>query len=79
MTHGERLLTILSDTLRLPAGAIYDDLDMAATSTWDSLSHMQLIAGIEDEFSVELTSDDIVAMTSIGAIKRILRERAVAV
>jgi acyl carrier protein len=79
MTHGERLLTILSDALRLPAGAVAEDLDMAATGTWDSLSHMQLIAGIEDEFSIELTSDDIVAMTSIGAIKRVLRERSVAV
>jgi acyl carrier protein len=79
MTHGERLLTILSDTLRLPADAIPDDLDMAGTGTWDSLSHMQLIAAIEDEFTIELTSDDIVAMTSIGEIKRVLRARSVAI
>ncbi len=77
MTHGERLSAILSDALRLPAAAISDDLDMAGSGTWDSLSHIQLIAGIEDEFSIELTSDDIVAMTSVDAIKQTLRARAV--
>ena len=77
MTHGERLRTLLSDALRLPADAISADLDMAATGTWDSLSHMQLIAGIEEEFSIELTADEIVSMTSIGAIESVLRARAI--
>jgi acyl carrier protein len=77
MTHGERLRTLISDALRLPVDAIADDLDMAATGTWDSLSHMQLIAGIEEEFSLELTADEIVGMTSIGAIAGVLRARGI--
>ncbi len=50
---------------------------MEATSTWDSLSHMELIAAIEDEFSIELTSDEIISMTSVATITEVLRAKSV--
>ena len=59
----------------MPATSISDDLDMEATSTWDSLSHMELIAAIEDEFHIELSLDDIVGMTSMARIKAVLAAR----
>jgi acyl carrier protein len=73
MTQRERLLAILSETLRLPAADITSDLDMAGSGSWDSLSHMQLIAAIEDEFSLEVSADEIVTMTSVGSIEAVLR------
>ena len=72
-----RLRALLSEILRLPAAAIDERLDMEATSTWDSLSHMELIASIEDEFHVELTSDEIITMTSVAKIADVLRAKAV--
>jgi acyl carrier protein len=71
----DRLTALISEILRVPRAEIRDDLDMEATSTWDSLSHMQLIATIEDEFRIELTADDIVEMRSVGQIKQILAAR----
>lgn len=79
MTDGERLRAILSETLRLPTGEIGGDFDMAGSDAWDSLSHMQLIAGIEDEFGIELDADEIVTMTSIVAIEYVLRGHGIAV
>ena len=73
-----RLIALIAETLRVPKPEITDTLDMETTSTWDSLSHMQLIAGIEDEFAIELTADDIVAMRSLAGIKSVLRARSVA-
>ena len=57
----------------MPTQAIADDLDMGQTETWDSLTHMELIAGMEQDFGVELTSDEIITMTSIANIKDVLR------
>lgn len=73
-----RLIALISEILRVPQSEIVDSLDMEETSTWDSLSHMQLIAAIEDEFGIELTADDIVVMRSVGQIKSVLRARTVA-
>jgi acyl carrier protein len=73
-----KLLTgLIAGILRIPAGEIDDSLDMESTGTWDSLSHMQLIAAIEDEFGIELTLDEIVAMRSVGQVKDVLRSRSV--
>jgi acyl carrier protein len=73
-----RLTDIIVEVLRVPRTEIDDALDMEATSTWDSLSHMQLIAALEDEFGIELTADEIVAMRSVGQIRDVLRTKAVA-
>lgn len=79
MTDASAQLTaLISEILRIPQSEIVDSLDMEETSTWDSLSHMQLIAAIEDEFDIELTADDIVAMRSVGQIKDVLRARTAA-
>jgi len=74
-SNADRLRALVADILRLPAGTITDELDMNATSTWDSLSHMTLIAAIEDEFHVELTLDDIVGMTTFAKIRTVLSSK----
>jgi acyl carrier protein len=65
----------MAEILRVPKAELRDDLDMESTGTWDSLSHMQLIAAIEDEYGIELTADEIVSMRSVGQIKDVLRSK----
>lgn len=73
----QRLLDIVVEVLRVPRAEITDELDMETTSTWDSLSHMQLIAAIEEEFGIELTADEIVVMRSVGQIRDLLQAKSV--
>ena len=73
----EQLTEIIVDVLRVPRAEVVDSLDMEETGTWDSLSHMQLIAALEEEFGIELTADEIVAMRSIGQIKGVLRAKLI--
>lgn len=75
----DRLTKLISQILRVPEDDLRDNRDMEETSTWDSLSHMELIAAIEDEFHIELSADEIVTMRSVGQIKEVLRGKAVAV
>lgn len=75
----DRLTALASEILRVPRAEIHDGLDMESTGTWDSLSHMQLIAAIEDDFGIELTADEIVSMRSIGAVRDVLRTHSASV
>lgn len=70
---------ILSEVLQIPAWKITEGLAMNDVDAWDSLKHMELIVSLEQRFGIELTFDDIVAMQSVGEIKRVLREKKGAV
>ena len=74
-TTQQRVSDIVVDVLRVRPEEVVDSLDMEETGTWDSLSHMQLIAALEEEFGIELTADEIIAMRSVGEIKRVLAAR----
>jgi acyl carrier protein len=66
------------EVLRLPSGAVTDSLTIAETENWDSLAHIELIAALETEFSVELSADDIVEMITYAKIRSVLGGKGVA-
>ena len=68
---------LLSEVLQIPAAKISEDLTMRDVDAWDSLKHMELIVSLEQSFGIELSFEDIVAMQSVGEIKRVLKERGV--
>ena len=62
----------LARFLRLGVEEISDDLSMADVDTWDSLTHMELVIGLEQAYQVQFTGDDITEMTNVGAIRQAL-------
>lgn len=72
---GGAVENLLSEVLQIPVSTITEDLAMKDVDAWDSLKHMELIVSLEQSFGIELAFDEIVAMQSVGEIKRVLRER----
>jgi acyl carrier protein len=70
---------MLAEVLQIPAGEITDELAMKDLDVWDSLKHMELIASLEQQLEVQLSFDEIVAMRSVGDIRRTLRSRGLAI
>ena len=72
-----RLLQVFSDELNVPI----EMLDLASSpdtiEQWDSLAAMRLVAAIEEEFSVQLSTSDILKMTTIENAGNTLREKGV--
>jgi len=66
---------LVTELFRMQSGEITDNLSMKDTDVWDSLKHMELIVSIEQEFKIELTFDEIVAMQNVGEIKRIVYDK----
>ena len=72
----EKIEGLLAEVLQVPPATITDELTMKDLDAWDSLKHMELVVSLEQNFDVQLSFDEIVAMQSVGAIKRVLRERS---
>ncbi|HET6854502.1 MAG TPA: acyl carrier protein [Pyrinomonadaceae bacterium] len=70
---------LLADVLQIPVAEVTDQLAMTDLDVWDSLKHIELIASLEEQLNVQLSFDDIVAMRSVGDIKRVLSSKGVAV
>lgn len=75
----EKLKGLLAEVLQISAATITDDLAMKDVDAWDSLKHMEVIVALEASFQLQLSFDDIVAMQSVREIKRVLRQRGMAI
>lgn len=76
---GKNVEQLLADVLQIPVAEVTDQLAMTDLDVWDSLKHIELIASLEEQLNVQLSFDDIVAMRSVGDIKRVLSSKGVAV
>jgi acyl carrier protein len=68
-----KLVKILSEILELPPEEFYDNLVFRNLSTWDSMAHMMMIARIETEFNVQLSSKEIVRIQTLMDLKDVLK------
>ena len=70
-----RINKLLAEIFRIQSKEITDNFSMKDSDVWDSLKHMELIVSIEQEFEIELSLDEIVAMQNVGEIKRIVYDK----
>ena len=68
----DKINEIIIDTLKVSKEQTELNLGMDDVANWDSLTHMNLIVAIEDEFGIEISGDDIAEMTSFESIKKIV-------
>jgi acyl carrier protein len=65
--------------LDLPADTDVEALEIGKNPEWDSVGHMALVAELEDRFSIELETDDLIALSSFAQSLEILRRYGVEV
>jgi acyl carrier protein len=73
----DRVATLFSNILRIPAETVNNETSPDNTPKWDSLSAIDLVLAIEDEFDVKLTTKEIAAMRSIALVKKVLKSKGV--
>jgi acyl carrier protein len=77
----DRLRAIVTERLDLTPeqiAALRPDLAIVQGLQLDSLAQVTLIAGIEDEFNIELSLEDRQSITTIADLIALIRERAAA-
>ena len=55
-----------------------DSLSPETMPQWDSLAHVRLMMGCEEEFGVKFTIEETVESTSVGKLKSVLALKGVA-
>lgn len=73
----QKINQIVLKVFNLKAEQLTDDLSIDKVESWDSLTHMDLITSLEEEFGFELSMDEIMQMTNISSIYKIIQEKLV--
>ena len=73
----KKLIDILTKVLLLEESEINDDLSRDDIEEWDSLAHLMLINEVEETFQITINDDDILAIHTIGDLKRVLKKMGV--
>lgn len=66
---------ILSKLFEIPMHDISDNFDIDCCEKWDSISHLKLIASIEDRFGINLSPEEQSDMLTFGIISGLVREK----
>ena len=68
----ERLNEVFQDVFGDDEITVHNDTTAADIDGWDSLRHITLLAAIEDEFDIQMDTDDIIDMSSFEKAQEIL-------
>ena len=68
----EKIDKIMTEVLGVSGDYEMSNLDIESCSLWDSLSHLRLIDAIENEFSIELSFEQKLELTSYKKILSVL-------
>jgi acyl carrier protein len=50
--------------------ALGDSVRRGQLPRWDSLGHLELLAGLEKEFQIDIPADEVLTMETVGDVKR---------
>lgn len=62
---------VFDEKVSLTADTTANDVD-----DWDSLSHITLMAAVEDEFGIKFTMKEVSSMKNVGEMVDIIKQRA---
>lgn len=72
MNNNKKLVEAFCSALEIKESLVIDSLKYQSIEPWDSISHMILIAELEDVFDIELDTDDVIDMSSVAKAKEII-------
>lgn len=70
-----RLKKLLQESFGLKDEEYTDEQSILGLEEFDSMNHMLFITQLEEEFSIELTGDEIASMITVKDIKEVLKEK----
>jgi acyl carrier protein len=69
------LIALFADILEVDASSLNDESSPDTVDQWDSLAAMHLVAGIEETFNTQLSTKEIMKMSSIGLARAALKDK----
>jgi acyl carrier protein len=73
----EKLQTIFRTVFQLAPSADASAVTQQDEPRWDSLAHVTLVAALENEFDVQLTTSDALQLRSYAVAERLLEDKGI--
>ncbi|GHO91081.1 hypothetical protein KSF_011290 [Reticulibacter mediterranei] len=67
---------LVATVMNVPLSLITDSTGPTTLQTWNSLKHLELIAALEEIYSIKLTTHEMHTLTCVADIHRILQQRS---
>lgn len=74
MSNKEKYIKAFKSSLTINDENFTEDLKYNEIPEWDSIGHMTLISGIEDEFKISIETDDVINLSSFKEGIKILKK-----
>ena len=74
MSNLEKYRKVFSKSLSIDESKVNDELKYNDIPEWDSIGHMTLMSGLEEEFKISIEPDDIVEFSSYKKGREILKK-----
>jgi acyl carrier protein len=71
----KRLQEVLAGVLMCDVESLPPSTPLSDVEGWDSLKHVMLVVGLETNFGVSLSADEIKSMVTLADVGRILKEK----
>jgi acyl carrier protein len=75
---GDTLIELFAEVLHVDPASLDDSSSPDTVKQWDSLAAMNLVVAIEERFQVQLSTKEIMKMSTIGLARKTLRNKKVA-
>jgi len=75
---GDALIELFAEVLHVDPASLDDSSSPDTVKQWDSLAAMNLVVAIEERFQVQLSTKEIMKMSTIGLARKTLRNKKVA-
>ncbi len=73
----EKMKEILAEQLSVDAGSINEDTRFKEDLGADSLDLFELVMALEDEYSIEIPTEDLEELTSVGKVIDYLKDKGI--
>ena len=74
MSNKEKYIKAFKSSLTISDETFNEELKYNEIPEWDSIGHMTLISGIEDEFKISIETDDVINLSSFKEGIKILKK-----
>ncbi len=74
----DALIQLFAEVLQVDPTDLNEDSSPDNVKQWDSLAAMELVAAIEEKFKVQLSTKEIMKMSTIGRARKVLQGKSVA-
>jgi acyl carrier protein len=71
----EKIFELISNTFGVNVDKVNIETSIETLEEWDSVNHMNLVMALEEEFGITLTDEQMIEITSVKTLKKIVEEQ----